>query len=167
MIKKSIASLCFSILFLSGAFCQKFLVLEKTNTPKTTRFYVGQAITFKLDGVSGWFDRQITDILPDQKIIMLDGEAVPLADITTLKVRKKRIWAIVGSQLITFGSTLALATTIARARHDEADSRLFLVSAASVVGGFWLVKPRKIKLGNRHRLRLIDLTLEPPPPSKA
>ncbi|MFM7152904.1 MAG: hypothetical protein ACKOZV_02120, partial [Bacteroidota bacterium] len=45
---------------------QKMLQLEKKNRVKTTRFYTGDVIRYRMNGSENyWYERTITDILPE------------------------------------------------------------------------------------------------------
>ena len=142
-------------------FGQKMLLLERANRAKTTRYYIGEELRFRLTGEENyWYQRTITDILPESNTLMLDNFAVKLADIQTIKVRRKPIWRIVGGAAFSLGATLALATTIGRFgyQHKEVDAvKLYSLAVVSFGAGWYLNTPRKLKMGEKHRLRIVEV----------
>ncbi|MDX1910751.1 MAG: hypothetical protein SFV22_04650 [Saprospiraceae bacterium] len=149
---------CFS------AFSQKMLLLERANRARTTRFYIGDALRFRLVGEEDyWYERSITDILPDKNTLMLDNFAVKLEDISSIKVARKPIWRITAGATLSLGATLALATTVGRFAYQDKTvdaPSLYAVSAVSFATGWLLSKPRKLKLGDKHRLRIVEVKFQ-------
>ena len=94
---------------------------------------------------------------------MLDNFAVKLPDIQTLKVRRKPIWRVLGGAGISLGATLAFATTIGLAYQDKSINapKLYAVSVASFGAGWLLTTPRKLHLGEKHRLRIVEVQFPP------
>lgn len=152
---------CLSIFSASG---QKMLLLERENRARTTKYYVGEALRFRLVGEENyWYERTITDILPGSNTLMLDNFAVKLPDIQTIKVPRKRIWRIVGGAAFTLGGTLALATTIGRFGYQDKDvdaPKLYSIAVASFGAGWFLNMPRKLKMGQKHRLRIVEVSFQ-------
>ena len=73
-----------------SVFGQKMLLLERANRARTTKFYLGAELKFRLVGEENyWYQRTITDILPETNTLMLDNFAVKLTEIQTLKMRRK------------------------------------------------------------------------------
>lgn len=160
--------ICF---FAVSAFSQKMLVLERANRAKTTKMYVGESLRFRLKGPENyWYDRTITDILPESNTLLLDNFAVKLDSIVQIKVRRKPIVRLLSGTIFTFGASLAFATTIAALYRDDgiAYAGLYGTAAGSMGLGLAFSTPRKLKLGKRHRLRIIEIRfpdpLIPPPP---
>lgn len=159
--------LLFSFAFISSSvFAQKMLLLERANRAKTTKYYVGDGLRFRLVGEEDyWYTRTITDILPESNTLMLDNFAVELTDIQALKVRRAPIWRILGSAFFTLGGTLAFATTVGRFGYQDKEinaPKLYAISAASLGTGWLTLRPRKLKLGQKHRLRIIEVSFPPP-----
>jgi hypothetical protein len=153
---------------------QKMLVLERANRAKTTKLYIGESLRFRLTGRENyWYNRSITDMIPESNTLLLDNFPVKLGDIGRIKVQRKGIWRITGGALLTFGATLALATTVGRVFYQDKDvdaPKLFAISALSFGGGWLISRPRKLKMGAKHRLRIIEIKFPdpiiPPPPVK-
>jgi len=137
------------------------LLLERANRAKTTRYHIGEELRFRLSGEENyWYLRTITDILPESNTLMLDNFAVKLADIQTIKVRRKPIWRIVGGAAFSLGATLALATTIGRFGYQdkEVDAvKLYSLAVVSFGAGWCLNTPRKLKMGEKHRFRIVEV----------
>ena len=150
------------VVCVQSAFAQKMLLLERANRARTTRYYPGDGLTFRFTGTENyWYRRTITDILPASNSLLLDNFAVKLSDIQTIKVRRKSVWRIIGGASFSFGASLALATTIGRLgyRDKSIDAlSLYSVSAASLGLGWYLNTPRKLRLGEKHRLRIVEIS---------
>ena len=156
----------------SSIFGQKMLLIERANRAKTTKLYVGESLRFRLAGKENyWYTRSITDILTESNTLLLDNYLVKLDSISEIKVNRKGIWRIVGGALLTLGAGLTLATTVGKVIYDDKDvdaPKLLGIAAVSFGSGWFLSTPRKLKLGKKHRLRIIEIKfpepLIPPPP---
>lgn len=147
-------------------FGQKMLLLERANNAKPTKMYIGDNLYYRLKGEEDyWYNRTITDMLPEKNTLLLDNFAVPLGDISQLKVRRKGIWRIAGGTLFTFGASLALATTIAALYNDKDTNygALYATSVGSAGIGFFLNTKRTLQLDQKHRLRIIEIQFSPQP----
>jgi hypothetical protein len=154
------------LFLLAGTACgQKMLLLERANSARTTRLYIGQTLHFRLAGEEDyWYERTITDILPESGLVLLDNFPVRLQDISHLKWRRKGGWRFLGGTLFSFGVSMGIATSIAVV-YNEGNTRpapLYGLSAVSLASGWWLLKPRKLRLGDKHRLRAIEISFPPP-----
>lgn len=162
----------FLLLSFSCLFGQKMLLIERANRAKTTKLYIGAPLRFRLSGAENyWYRRTITDILPESNSLLLDNFLVNLDSIAVIKVNRKGVWRIIGGTLLTFGASLALATTVGKVIYHDEDvdaPKLFGVAAVSFGTGWFMSTPRKLKLGKKHRLRIIEIKfpdpLIPPPP---
>ncbi|MBL7825607.1 MAG: hypothetical protein JNJ57_03180 [Saprospiraceae bacterium] len=163
---RHIFTLTFILISFSSLFAQKMLLIERANRAKTTKLYVGDYLHFRLKGREDyWYHREITDLLPESKTLMLDNFAVRLDSISQIKVRRKVGARIAGGALFSFGATLTLATVAGRYLYNDKDvnaPKLFSMAAISLGAGWWLSKPRKLKLGNKHRLRIIEVKFPDP-----
>lgn len=141
------------------------LVLERANRAKTTKLYIGAELTFRLAGEENyWYRRKITDILPEQKSLMLDQYLVHIDSITDLKVYRKPVWRVAGGALFTFGASLAVATTAA-ALYQDRDVRygaMYGLAAGSMAAGWGVSRKRTLHLGKKHRLRIIEIRFPEP-----
>lgn len=150
----------------TAVFSQKMLLLERINNPRPTKIYIGDELHYRIAGKEDyWYHRTITDMLPDRNVLLLDNFAVNLGDISQIKVRRKGIWRVIGGALLTFGTSLTLATTAAVLYKDEGTNfgALYGVAAGSFGIGYFLSTKRTLKLGKKRRLRLIEIGLPQPP----
>ena len=145
---------------------QKMLLLERANRAKTTKYYVGQVLQFRLVGEEDyWYEREITDMLPESNTLLLDNFPVKVSDIAALRVYRQPNWRIVGGALTTFGASLALAATVGRFGYNDRDLQLGKLYGTSVVSagtGLFLLKKRTLRLGDTHRLRAIEVKMWAP-----
>ena len=156
---KKIIAFCLLFGSILPVFSQKMLLLEKYGRAKTTRIYPGQSLKFKLKDQPGWYTRELTDVLPDQKSIVLDLEIVKIEDIDKLRVRRKFPMKALGSSLLTFSASLALFSTVAYLRDGSVEPGWLSIGAGSTLIGLVLIrdKGKKLRLGEKHKLRALDL----------
>ncbi len=162
-----LSAVLFALLILPTlATSQKMLLLERANRAKTTKHYIGQVLQFRLAGEEDyWYERQITDILPESNTLLLDGFPVKVSEIAALRVYRRPIWRIVGGALTTFGASMALAATVGRFGYNDRDLQLGKIYGTSVVSagtGLFLLKKRTLRLGDTHRLRAIEVKMWTP-----
>ncbi|HAD11703.1 MAG TPA: hypothetical protein DCF33_04605 [Saprospirales bacterium] len=140
------------------------LLLERANRARTTKMYIGDVLRFRMVGEENyWYKRTITDILPESNTLMLDNFAVKIPDIQSIKVHRKPIWRILGGAGYTLGATLAFATTVGRFGFQDKEinaPKLYGIALASTGAGWFLTKSRKLRLGNKHRLRIVEIKFE-------
>ncbi|MBK7937600.1 MAG: hypothetical protein IPJ82_11115 [Lewinellaceae bacterium] len=149
----------------SQAFGQKMLLLERANRAKTTKIYIGETLHYRIAGDENyWYQRAITDMLPESNTLLLDNFVVKLSDIDELKMHRKPIIRITGGAVFAFGATLSLATTVAALYRDKDTNygALYATAAGSLGVGFLLNTKRTLKMGNKHRLRLIEIKFQQP-----
>lgn len=140
------------------------LLLERANQARTTKYYIGDVLRFRLVGEEDyWYERTITDLLPASNTLILDNFAVPLADISKIKKSRKRIWRIAGGAAYSLGVTLALATTVGRFGYGDKTvdlPKLYTISVVSFGAGWFLNTPRTLKMGKKHRLRMVEIRFD-------
>lgn len=163
--------LCFLLLGVGSMQAQKMLLLERANRAKTTKYYIGETLRYRLAGRENyWYQRSITDIMPASKTIMLDNFPVKLDSISEIKVHRKGVWRFLGGTVFAFGGSLAFATTVGLLYHDKSvkPGYYYGTSIVTMGVGYLLNTPRKLRLGNKFRLRAIEISfpdpLIPPPP---
>ena len=150
------------------------LLIERANRAQTTKLYIGDRLRFRMTGHENyWYERSITGMIPESNTLLLDNFLVKVDSISSIKVERKRIWRILGGTFIAFGASLTLATTVGKVFYQDEDvdaPKLYGVAAVSLGTGWFLSKSRKLKLGKKHRLRLIEVKFPdpiiPPPPMK-
>ena len=164
-----ILALFFAVQSLWG---QKMLVLEKANRARTTKMYIGESLRFRMAGKENyWYNRTITGMIPETNTILLDGFPVKLDSIATLKVQRPRVWGILGGAFFTLGASLTLATTVGKVLYEDKNVnglKLYSIAAVSAGAGWLMLRSKNLRLGKKHRLRLIEIKfpepLIPPPP---
>lgn len=154
-------TLIFCALQLAPLSGQKMLILERANRAKTQRFYPGDGLHYRLQGQEDyWYRRQITDILPDQQSLLLDNFTVRLGDIHSLKVRRAPAMQIGGGALLSFGVSLAFASTVAVlfGEREYNYAALYGSSALSFGVGYLMASKKKVRIDERrYRLRLVEI----------
>ena len=140
------------------------LLLERAKKARTTKMYIGDVLRYRMVGKEDyWYERTITDILSESNTLMLDNFAVKISEIQTLKMRRKPIWRILGGAGISLGATMALATTIGRVGYQDEEinaPRLYAWSVVSFGAGWYLTRPKKVKMGKKHRLRILEIRFD-------
>lgn len=167
---KIIYTLLLLSLSCSVAFGQRVLQLEKRNSTKTVKFSIGDEITYKLAGDEDWYKAYIEDIKPDDGIVLFNNRLVQVENIVAL--RFDRNWPRpLERQLYVFGLGWAVFATLDKlvldldVVNEEASWGFVIIPAATaVVTGFLIgkiFKTKIIKIGNKRRLRLLDLEVVP------
>jgi hypothetical protein len=155
----------FMLLFgaFSTVFAQKMLLVEKRYKVKPRKIYAGETLHFRLKGKEDyWYKSAIDDILPDRKLLLLDNQPVHIDSISAIYIPKHKISRIVGSALLTFGITLTFASSVAflNRKNDEQPYNfplLFASAGASTLVGYRMVINKKLKMGKKYRLRVIEV----------
>ncbi|MBU6340737.1 MAG: hypothetical protein KGS48_04505 [Bacteroidetes bacterium] len=155
----------FILLLLSACIplqAQKMLILERANRAKTTKMYIGSTLTYRYRGPEDyWYEGTITDILPETKTLLLDNFPVKLDSISAIKVRRSAVTRFIGGPLLTLGVSLAFASTVAVLYGNDYNyGKLYGASALSAAAGYGMLTPRVLKLGKKHRLRIIEIKFE-------
>jgi hypothetical protein len=149
---------------------QKVLLLEKAGSVKSKRFYAGEELTLRFAEDPAWHTVTIAAILPEDSILVLDRQYVKLHEIEAIKTFKNRRWSrTLGNQFYVFGASWLAFTAgdeIASARNSADWEAAAWVSGTSIATG-WLVQRffrwRAHRMGEKYRLRMLDLTPVSPP----
>lgn len=148
-------------------FGQKFLQLEKYGSAKVRKFYIGEEITYRVDGDKTWYTGTINDLLVDDNIILFENRAVTLDRIVQLKTFDNAQWSKqISLQLYTAAASWVLFSAAATlVGWWELTASTWIIAGAAVVTA-WIIrqifKSKKIKLGKRKWLRMLDITVSPP-----
>jgi hypothetical protein len=162
---RQLLPLFFLLYFTTLAFGQngKVLQIEKFGSPKTEKIAMGSLMSYMVNDDGIWSEGYLRDLRIDQNIIEFDDRFVNLNDITAL--RYERNWPKqLGTQMALFGlawSGYALIGTLTDGNPDTS----YRWSDAAVTGaaaGIGLSLPlfigdRKVQLGKKRRLRMLDL----------
>lgn len=123
-----------------------------------------EELTFQLaNDDAGWYTRQILGMDANSQTIMLGDSWVNIKDITRIKLKKQRAIAnILGGALQVGGITMFLNdvwyTIQGDPQYSEGGMQWGLVNFAVGTGIRLLWAPIKYRMGNRIRLRVVDLT---------
>ncbi len=167
------------LIFLLTAFAelasgQKFLQLEKVNSPRSRKYFPGDEITFQLHG-GQWYTRVIEDVSYERKLLIFASGHVELDSIMAFKTFKSGKWSkTVGNQLYNFAIAWAGYSIIGAAVEgdvtDAFSEGTIVTAGASVALGYALqklFKSRTFRLNKnkkgealRWRLRALDLTVK-------
>lgn len=144
----------------SVGFAQKMLLLERRNSPKTIRYYLGSPLTYQYKSDKMWYPGELADIQVEQQMLMMDLLLVPIDSIGALRMPKKPITRIGGAALFTFGASLTFASSMAILYGDKGYNYPLLYSSALASAGLGMVlmRPKSVKLGGRRRLRAIEVS---------
>jgi hypothetical protein len=153
-------------LILSGQRNLQFLQLEKAGSLKVTKIPLGSVITYSIREGQGWYTSEIADFMYKDQLIFMADRTIPVNEITAL--RYPRTWPrAIGRQIGLFGlswSGYAFIGTLTDGRPET----FYRASDAIVTGSalaIGLLLPKLIsfrvkKIGNKYRLRLLDLRPE-------
>ncbi len=156
------------------AIAQKFVQLEKTHSPKTTKYYPGDEITFQMVG-GQWYTRVIEDISYEENAILFAQGFVNVDSIMAWRSFKSRKWSRpLGNQLFNFAIAWVLFSVIDQAVSDEPFKDIpestYVIPAASVATGVAIklgFKQRTFSLSKnkageakKWRLRVLDLNVK-------
>ncbi|MBL7794556.1 MAG: hypothetical protein JNK77_19640 [Saprospiraceae bacterium] len=146
---------------------QKVLQIERYGRAKTTKIHLGEELTYRLKGDNVWHTRAMEDLNIEEGLIVMPDRYVKIADIEAL--RYSRGWPrAVGRQLFWLGAGWSLYGLIGNLADGDPDTNYRLGDAAvtgTAWGLSWLVprvfKYKKIKMGERRRLRAVDINFYP------
>jgi len=154
----------FIIIFLTATSGQKFLLIERSCTPRTKRLGLYDEITFQLrDDTKGWYTRQILDMNPDAQMILLGDTWMSIQDLSRIRMSNQRVLAsIIGGALQGGGVSMMLGDAWYTIRGNPEFTQgglefgLLNIAVGSAIRA--LLGPIKYRLGKKTRLRVIDVT---------
>lgn len=146
---------------------QVVLYLELMKEEKPIKYYEGQMLSYKSAEYPGeWNEVVIERIMDAEQIILFDGGMLKLSDITD--VRRTRPWArTVGLMMQTFGVAWLGFGGLAHFTTSTFDFGVdtAVIGGTSIIAGYTirkLFKYKKYKIGNKHRLKILDLSWPEP-----
>lgn len=150
-------------LFLSPSLIsQKVLQIERYGKAKTEKIYIGQTIFIQTkQHPDYWLESVIEDMLPDAQAIVLHDRIIQIKDITAMKFRKVSKAKSIGRSLQYSAVIPAVYEVIFGSINPPIDWRgvaIFSGGAFTLGSLARLLPPKKIKFGNKKRLRVLDLT---------
>ncbi len=148
---------------------QKVLQLERYGRTQSERFFAGDMLTYQLKGEDFFREGYIEDFRVSDSLIVFGDRYVELDEIEML--RFPRQWSrVAGTSLMVFGGAWSGFALIGYATDGDPDTqysaRDAVISGVALGTGFGLQKLlpfKKIRLGKRVRLRLLDLRFKVDP----
>ena len=165
MMRCTLLILALVFMLISHADSQKFLIIEKAGSPKTERIAIFDELKFQLkDDDKGWYTRQIMDLNADAQLLLLGDTWIPVQDIARIHLKRQRAIAnILGGAMQGGGASMILGDTyytVVRNEPQYTEGGMEFGAVNLLVGtlvrALW--RPVKYKLGNKKRLRVIDIT---------
>lgn len=160
-------SLCILVVILlaGDGEAQKILLVERAGNPHTERIQLFDEINFTLkDDDKLWYKRQLLDLDVNAQLLQLGDTWIPISDIGRIRLKRQRAWAnIIGGALVGGGASMILGDlwyTVARDAHQftEGGIEFGLLNIAVGMGIRAAFAPIRYRLGERKRLRAVDLT---------
>jgi len=148
---------------------QKILILEKTRSSKTTKFYIGQEITYRLGSDKIWRRGTILELhYENQAVQFSNANDVQLSQIDALRFYQiQQTGKAISNSIWTFGGgwgLFSIGDEIATGENDWSLTGHVALTSAALGGVIWLATRKRTKrLGKRHRLRITDLTINRQP----
>lgn len=160
---KSMLFSAFLIVFTSIN-AQVFLQLEKRNNPRSTKFSIGQSLKYSTNEYPEVFNKsEIIDLLPSEDLIVFSDNYLKPSQLSQLWFDKKSTRQL-GRRLMDFSAVWFLYGGVATLVDDYKMSSRDIVIGGIVAGvGFSLWKFlgfKKIQLGNKFNLRIVDLRFQ-------
>ena len=141
-----------------------YLQLEKANAAKTRKFAVGDAFEYRTEDDRTWQVGRLEQLVPEENLVIFQNRMVALDQITDFRHRGPRRWsAPLGGSLMSFGAGWGLFSLISGVVDRETDPlevRDAVITVGSAALGYGIQRAfryKRIRLGGRTRLRLIDL----------
>ena len=143
---------------------QKLLQVERYGSLKTRRYFIGDELCYSLRGAPRQFaNRTILDIHPEAGLLVFPDGSLPVDSIAALRLTGSNAWAkglavSFGTFFITFTGYSLLDMAINR--RNPSDFQYMAGGSALVGWGItqWLIPERVLRMGERRRLRLLDLS---------
>ncbi|MEO1260541.1 MAG: hypothetical protein AAFZ15_17220 [Bacteroidota bacterium] len=171
---RTILLIIISLFFLSETSAQKFLQLERVNSPKTKKYFPGTEVTFQLSN-GQWYTRVLEDVSYESNMLIFPRNTIHLDSIMAFRTFDNQRWSRgLSNQLFNFAAVWSIYTVIDQALRDDPFQDIqqftYIVPASSVASSFLLrniFKKRTFKLEKnkqgevkKWRLRILDLTVD-------
>lgn len=145
----------------SYVFGQTFVQLERSGSLKVKRYYIGDELTFQLNGENYWYVETIQDILLKDNLILFSNRGVKPEEITAIKSFKNRRWSNAwGINLYVFGLGWGGFSLLGPLAGIPLSNLAWAVPVVAWTTGFLIqkiFKSKKLKIGTKRRLRLMSL----------
>ena len=144
---------------------QVFLQLERYNNPKSIKFYEGDKLEFRLkEFPDTWRSGMIIDLKPEEQLVLFQETYYHINDFSELRLRYPAVKSI-GNKLMQFSGAWYLYGGIASLASSEYGmSKKEILLGGSVAALGFLTKKlfykKRVKLGNKKRLRVMDIRFD-------
>ena len=145
---------------------QIVLQMEKYGSPKTTKFEVGDELTYRLYDDKLWYDAEIYNLRADEQIVVFDNRYVRIGQVRALRSYAPQRWSKpLGRNLYLFGAAWTVYS-LGAAAFDDSDPFTWgdvAVTSTAAATGFLiqqLFKHRTYRMGKKRRLRVLDLNVK-------
>lgn len=146
--------------------------MEKSGSLQTRKIYIGETVTFQLkNDDTGWYERTIFDILPDDGLINFEGVKIHVDSISQIRFTKKPFFPMLIGNAMQGGGANMILFDISRAlswgKEQGIDETMIYSGLANIAVGTAikkLTKEKKFKVSKRKRLRLLNLDFSSPIP---
>lgn len=145
---------------------QVYLQLERYNSTKTIKFYAGDILEFRLkEFPETWRKEEIVDLVPDQQLIVFESTYYHIDELKNIRLRFPAVRKI-GERMMQFSAAWFVYGAIASLASDTYNiGPGDVIVGGSFVGVGFLLRDffskKKIKLGKRRRLRVMDTRFDP------
>ena len=142
---------------------QKLLQIEKRNSLKTQRYYIGDELIFQLEGDDEyWYKERIQDVLVDANSILFPSRVINISKITRIRSFKNQAWSrgISNNAFIASGGFVGLSLIGAAATEFMLSAASVIIPGSAVVVGLairLIFKRKTYRIGKKRRLRVLDL----------
>lgn len=160
----STAAIC--LLSACALHAQVFLQLERFNNPKSLRFEIGDVLEYQLkDYPDSWHKNRILDLQPEEQVIVFEDQFHPVSELELIRLRYPTVKSL-GNRFMQFSAVWFLYGGIASVASDgfSIGRNEILVGATMAVSGFLMrsfFHKKKVRLGKKKRLRVMDLRFDP------
>lgn len=150
------------LLFPFGLPAQKVLQLERANHARTVKIPISASLTFMLNEPDAvWETAEITDLDVEGQRVKLGLLWYKISDIQALKRQKNGGVRGVGAMLGVFGISWVGYSAIGRFLYNDRDvswNTAAIIAGTTLPAAWWMTRPRKLNMGEVHRLRVLDVT---------
>jgi len=157
------------VALLSQLSAQRYLQLEKRNSPQTIKYTTGEVISVKLYDSKNWYSGTIYDLNFDQEAIIFDTRIIKLDDIKFIRRGKggygNNLLRNFSKSMIGFGINWGLYSLIDAAVTERSFTEVDgAITGGSIITGYLMAKfftQRKYRIGNKWRFRMLNLDMLP------
>ena len=143
---------------------QVYLQIEKRNSVKTIKLYEGEYIEYaRKDYPYIWRKSKIFEIIPETDLLLLEDNYLKPSEIVALRFNRPVISGL-GKKLVQASTVWFVYGGIATLAVDDytISKREVIIGASAAALGLFISKifgKRKMKIGTRRTLRIVDIRM--------